>query len=48
MYLDRQTLIYFRSLLVQLLNQVDDMLGFPRTIPGKKERKVMEREGVSR
>jgi hypothetical protein len=49
MYIDRNALIYFRSLLIQLLNTVDDMLGLPRTIPGKKDRRtVQEREGVTR
>jgi hypothetical protein len=47
MYIDRRILIHFRSLLIQLLNTVDDMLGEPRTIPGKSERRLLVREHVN-
>lgn len=36
---DRQFLMRFRSIIIELLNCLDDTLGLPRTIPPKAERR---------
>lgn len=46
MYFDRKGLELLRSILIQLLNALDDILGYPRTIPTRHERRIMMRENV--
>jgi len=41
--MNREFLTYFRSLLIQLLNAIDDELGLPRTIPAKGERRLIKK-----
>ena len=40
---NRQNLMHFRSIVIQLLNALDDMLGLPRTIPAKDKRRLARR-----
>lgn len=42
--LNRQFLIRFRSILIDLLNTVDDELGLPRTVPKKTTRREEQRK----
>lgn len=37
--LNRQFLMRLRSIIIDLLNVIDDELGLPRTIPAKSERR---------
>lgn len=41
--MSRKQLEVVRSLLIQLLNALDDALGYPRTIPPKSERRRKNR-----
>ena len=40
--IDRHFLMRIRSILIELLNTLDDALGLPRTIPPKSERRRMQ------
>ena len=44
--IDRKLLVHIRSLVIQLLNALDDALGFPRTLPPKSERREARKIGV--
>ena len=41
--IDRALLIHVRSIVIQLLNALDDALCMPRTIPSKSERRVLKK-----
>jgi hypothetical protein len=47
MAVDRTFLMRLRSILIELLNCLDDSLGLPRTIPSKAERRLQRHIDVT-
>lgn len=41
--IDKSVLIHIRSLIIQLLNALDDALGYDRTIPNKEQRRLLKK-----
>ena len=40
---DRAFLVHLRSIVIQLLNALDDALCLPRTVPSKSERRLLKK-----